>query len=166
MMINSRLPSNFVNTLRSKSPRVYGDWILECEEFSDGHQLSSRSMRPYLCIFVPTSVTTTAWLCFTYSLSFGPGQIPVTRKAGAALETRDHRVGGGWHWPSILRYRGWPMSVNCRNITRVFSEETKKCDCYLSNLDTNLPIPRAAVSDLLTDSLTLSVQVSCSNNKS
>ena len=63
MMINSRLPSNFVNTLntrRSKSLRDYGDWILDCEEVSDGHQLSSRRIKPYLCIFVPvpTSVTT------------------------------------------------------------------------------------------------------------
>ena len=61
MMITPRLPSNFVNMLRSKSLHVYGEeWILDYEEFSDGHQDSSRSIRPYLWIFVPlpTSVTT------------------------------------------------------------------------------------------------------------
>ena len=166
MMINSRLPSNFVNTLRSKSPRVYGDWILECEEFSDGHQVSSRIMRPYLCIFVPTSVTTAAWLCFTYSLSFGPGQIPCDTEGGGCTWDSWPSGGRGLTLTIHPQIPGWPMSVNCRNITRVFSEQTKKWDCYLNNLDTTFQIPRAAVSDLLTECLTESVQVSCSSNSS
>ena len=151
MMINSRLPSNFVNTLRSKSPRVYGDWILECEEFSDGHQVSSRSMRPYLCIFVPTSVTTTAWLCFTYSLSFGPGQIPRDTEGGGCTWDSWPSGGRGLTLTIHPQIPGWPMSVNCRNITRVFSEQTKKWDCYLSNLDTTFQIPRASCSLWLAD---------------
>ena len=100
MMITPRLPSNFVNMLRSKSLHVYGEeWILDYEEFSDGHQDSSRSIRPYLGIFVPlpTSVTTGVTMFYIFPLSFGLGldKYPATRKAGAALETRDHRVGGG-----------------------------------------------------------------------
>ena len=158
-MINSRLPSNLVNTastLHSKSLRIYGD----------GGSLTLRR----LVMAIRTHHTIFLYLCpVFYIFPFGPGQIPC------------HTEGGGCTWGLMLVTIGWvgtdtdhpsPDTRGDQCLSTVSTLARVFSDCYRCSLEPftiyflpnpsfsqSCPIPkRCGICDLLTVCcLTLSV---------